>query len=190
MKIKIIVLLLVLGAVLLSGCLGNKQPSPEENVTPGESITPGVNTTPKEIATTVETITPEGNATPEETATTGENVTPGGSTTTGETVTPEGNVTPGVGELGIEESAHLIRLVNFRASSSSLEIKKGRAIAWMNLQDNPKRILTLVSEDGLFDPTNLVYKRSFVYTFNETGNYNFTIVGQPKMNVSVSVVEP
>jgi hypothetical protein len=178
MKIKIIVLLLVLGAVLLSGCLGNKQPSPEENVTPGESITPGVDTTPEEIATTVETITPEGNATPEETATSGENITPGG------------NVTQGVGEFGIEETAHLIRLVNFRASSSSLEINKGGAVAWMNLQDNPKRILTLVSEDGLFDPTNLVYKRSFAYTFNETGTYNFTIIGQPKMNVSVNVVEP
>jgi plastocyanin len=184
MKIKIIVLLLVLGAVLLSGCLGNKQPSPEENVTPGESITPGVNTTPKEIATTVETITPEGNATPEETATTGENVTPGGSTTTG------GNITPGVGELGIEETAHLIRLVNFRASTSSLEIKKGGAVAWMNLQENPKRNLKLVSEEGLFENTNLVYKRSFTHTFNETGDYNFTVVGQPKMNVSVSVVTP
>jgi plastocyanin len=190
MKIKIIVLLLVLGAVLLSGCLGNKQPSPEKNVTPGETITPEVNTTPKETATTGETITPEGNATPKETATTGENVTPGGSTTTGGNITPEGNVTQGVGELGIEETAHLIRLVNFRASSSSLKINKGGAVAWMNLQDNPKRVLTLVSEDSLFDPTNLVYKRSFAYTFNETGTYNFTIIGQPKMNVSVSVVEP
>jgi hypothetical protein len=175
MKIKNIVLLLVLGAVLLSGCLGNKQPLPEKNVTPGETITPEGNTTPKETATPGETITPEGNATPEETATTGE------------------NVTQGVGELGLEENSHLIRLANSRASPSSLEINKGGAVAWMNLQvykDDTKRILTLVSEDSLFDPTRLVYKRSFVYTFNETGTYNFTIVGQPKMNVSVSVVGP
>ena len=58
---KIIVLLLVLGTVLLSGCAGNEQPSPEENVTPEESVTPGEN------VTVVETETPEENVTVVET---------------------------------------------------------------------------------------------------------------------------
>ena len=49
MKIKIIVLLLVLGAVLLSGCVGDEKPSPEkmqllkQTVTPTDNVTPADN---------------------------------------------------------------------------------------------------------------------------------------------------
>jgi plastocyanin len=169
MKIKVIVLLLALGAVLLSGCVGNQQPSPEKNATPTETVTP------IETATPVEIMTPEVNATPAVTS------------------TPEGNVTPATGVIptpGLRNTPYLIRLANFKASPSSLEIKKGETVAWMNLQENPNRSFTLVSQEGLFEKTNLVYKRSFTYTFNETGNYNFTVVGQPKMNVSVGVASP
>ncbi len=169
MKIKVIVLLLVLGAVLLSGCVGNQQPSPEKNTTPTETVTP------IETVTPVETMTPEVNTTP------------------AVTLTPEGNVTPAAGMIStpdLKNTPYLIRLANYKASPTSLEIKKGEIVAWMNLQENPKRSFTLVSQEGLFENANLVYKRSFTYTFNETGNYNFTVVGQPKMNVSVSVASP
>lgn len=169
MKIKVIVLLLVLGAVLLSGCVGNNQPSPEKNATPSGTATP------KETATPVETSTPEVNA------------------TSVETTTPEVNNTSEVNSTsttGIRESAYLIRLTNYRASVSSLEIKKGETVAWMNLQENPKRKFTLVSQEGLFENTSLVYRQPFDYTFNETGDYNFYVVGQPRMNVRVSVAAP
>jgi PBP1b-binding outer membrane lipoprotein LpoB len=169
MKIKVIVLLLVLGAVLLSGCVGNQQPSPEKNTTPTETVTP------IETVTPVETMTPEVNTTP------------------AVTLPPEGNVTPAAGMIStpdLKNTPYLIRLANYKASPTSLEIKKGEIVAWMNLQENPKRSFTLVSQEGLFENANLVYKRSFTYTFNETGNYNFTVVGQPKMNVSVSVASP
>jgi PBP1b-binding outer membrane lipoprotein LpoB len=163
MKIKVIVLLLVLGAVLLSGCVGNEQQLPGKNATPAETVTP------TEIATPVETMTPEVNATPEV------------------NITPEVNATPSVGS---SETSYLIRLANYRASTSSLQIKKGETVSWMNLQENPKRAFTLVSQEGLFENVNLVYRRPFAYTFNETGDYNFTVVGQPKMNVSISVAAP
>jgi len=81
-------------------------------------------------------------------------------------------------------------LENYRASASSLEIKRGETVAWINLQEDPKRAFTLVSEQGLFENANLVYRRPFAYTFNETGNYDFSVIGQPKMNVTVDVVEP
>jgi plastocyanin len=186
MKTKLIVLLLILSAVLLSGCLGNEQPSPEKNATPGETATPvettPVETTPVETTpvetTPVETMTSEGDQTPAETISPAENAT------------PEGNVTPGTGEVitsGVRDAPYVIRLANYRASASSLEIKKGEMVAWLNLQENPKRNFTLVSEEGLFENATLVYKHSFVHTFNETGNYNFVVIGQPRMNVSVSV---
>jgi len=45
MKTKIIVLLLIFGTILLSGCTGNEQPSPKENATPEENVTPVENAT-------------------------------------------------------------------------------------------------------------------------------------------------
>jgi PBP1b-binding outer membrane lipoprotein LpoB len=166
MKIKVIVLLLVLGAVLFSGCVGNQQPTPEKNETPTGTVTPIVTATPAETAT------PEVNA------------------TSVETTTPEVNNTSEVNvtsTTGTSSKAYLIRLDNYRASASSLDLKKGETISWMNMQDNPKRKFTLVSQEGLFENKTLVYRQPFAYTFNETGNYNFYIVGQPRMNVSVSV---
>lgn len=169
MKIKVIVLLLVLGAVLLSGCVGNQQPSPENNTTPTETVTSTVNATP------VETATSEVNA------------------TTVETMTPEVNETPEVNTTSttsINTTPYLIRLENYRASISSLDIKKGESVAWMNLQDNPKRKFTLVSQEGLFENKSLGYRQPFAYTLNETGDYNFYVIGQPRMNVSVNVTAP
>jgi PBP1b-binding outer membrane lipoprotein LpoB len=184
MKMKIIVLLLVLCAVLLSGCAGNEQPSPEENVTSEETVTPGENVTP------VQPETPEENITAEETETPGENITSEETVTPGETVTSEEDGRLNVSTSEIKETPYMIRLINKRASSSSLEIKKGESVSWINMEDNPKRVLTLVSEEKLFENTGLVYKRAFTYAFNETGDYQFSVVGQPRMNVSISVAEP
>jgi plastocyanin len=175
MKTKIIVLLLVLGAVLFSGCAGNEQPpSPEENATPGETTTQGENITPVQPETPGENVTVTETETPEENVISEENATSGAL----EVLTPD-----------IKEAAYHVRLKDYRASASSLEIKEGEKVAWINMQENPKRPLTLVSEQDLFENTNLVYKHPFTYTFNETGEYNFSVVGQPRMNVSVSVIE-
>lgn len=182
MKTKIIVLLLIFGAVLLSGCIGNEQPSTEKNATPEETVTPVENTTVTE--------------TPEENITTGENETSEENVTSKENETLEKNITSGgngrlnVSTTEIKETPYLLRLINKRVSSSSLDIKKGESISWINMEDSPKRVLTLVSEEKLFEDTKLVYKRAFTYTFNETGDYHFNVVGQPRMNVTVNVAEP
>lgn len=179
MKTKIIVLLLIFSSVLLSGCAGDEQPSPEEDITPEETVTPVENATavetPAENGTEVETETPAEDVTEVETGTPEENET-------------EGSV--GAATPEIRSAAYTVRLDNNMASPSSLEIKQGETVAWLNWEDNPKRIFTLVSEEKLFDETNLSYKRPFAYTFNETGEYHFSVVGQPRMNVTVSVVEP
>lgn len=180
MKMKVIALLLLFGVVLLSGCVGDEKPSPEENVTPEETVTP------------VENITPEENLTPEETVTEEENIT-SEETEPEDSVSPEENntsVEPGVTSSDIRTTPYTVRLVNYRANPSSLDIKEGESVAWMNLEENPKRRLILVSEQSLFENKSLVYKRAFAYTFNETGDYSFYIVGQPKMSLNVSVAEP
>jgi len=175
MKTKIIVLLLVLGVVLFSGCTGNEEPSPEENMTPGETVTP------EEIAT------------PEETETLAETETPVVTETEEAYVSPEENETeegPVVNTSSIRKTPYTIRLDNYRAYPSSLDIKQGETVAWINYQDSPRRVFTLTSEEDLFEDTGLVYRRSFAYTFNETGAYNFTIIGQPRMNVNITVNKP
>jgi PBP1b-binding outer membrane lipoprotein LpoB len=191
MKTKIIVLLLIFGAVLFSGCTGNEHPSTEKNATPEETATPVENTTivdtPEENATAIETETSEENVTQENV--TQENVTQE-NVTQEKSVTSEGNGRLNVSTTEIKQTPYLLRLINKRASSSSLDIKKGESVSWVNMEDSPKRILTLVSEEKLFDDTRLSYKRAFTYTFNETGDYHFSVVGQPRMNVTVSVAEP
>lgn len=151
----------MLGAVLLSGCAGNKQPlSPEENTTVVE--------TPQENVTAVETGASE------------------------ENVTSEENETAGVTEVstsGIQKApSYLVKLENYKASASSFEIKKGEAVAWINKQKDPKIVFTLVSEENLFENKKLGYRHTFTYTFNETGEYNFSVVSYPRMNISVNVV--
>lgn len=169
MKTKLIVLLLIFGVVLFSGCAGDEQPSPDENGTPVETETP------EENVTAVETETPEENVTAVEAETPEENET---------------EETGGVTTSDRRPATYTIRLDNNMARPSSLEIKQGDRVVWLNWEDSPRRVFTLVSEENLFNNTNLVYKRSFTYTFNETGEYHFSVVGQPRMNVTVSVVEP
>lgn len=175
MKTKLIILLLVLSVVLFSGCAGNEKPTPEENTTPEETITPEEITTPEETETPVETETSEEIETPV-------------VNETEENVTAEENETEGGAAVNNSNArVYTIRLDNYKASASSLDIKEGETVAWLNYQDSPRRVFTLVSEQGLFDNQSLSYRRSFAYVFNETGTFNFTVVGQPKMNVSVTV---
>lgn len=170
MKTKIIILLLVLSVVLFSGCAGNEQPSPEENATPEETVTP------EEVETPAVTETEEENVTAEENETEEENVT-----------AEENETEQGAAVNNSNSKVYTIRLDNYKASASSLDIKEGETVAWLNYQDSPRRVYTLVSEQGLFDNQSLSYRRSFAYIFNETGEYNFTVIGQPKMNVSITV---
>ncbi|MCL7410720.1 MAG: hypothetical protein M8350_02760 [Methanosarcinaceae archaeon] len=66
------------------------------------------------------------------------------------------------------------------------EINRGDSVVWRNIQD-PKRYLTVVSEDGLWENTTLGYGQTLVYTFNELGTHNFSVIGQPKMSGSIKV---
>jgi len=180
MKAKIIVLLLVLSAVLLSGCVGDEQPAeePEEIETPEENETSEEEMTPEENETSEEEMIPEDEVTPEENETSEEEMIPE------DEVTSEG---PVIISSEIRKDPYVIRIDNYRATPASLEIKTGETVAWINFQD---RIFTLVSEEGLFENTNLANRRSFPYTFEETGTYNFSVLGQGRMDVTITVEEP
>lgn len=86
----------------------------------------------------------------------------------------------------VDPQTYSIRLEYYQARPSTLEINRSDTVVWRNSQD-PKRLLTIVSEDGLWESTNLVYGRTLIYTFNESGTYNFSVTGQLRMSGSIVV---
>ena len=76
---------------------------------------------------------------------------------------------PGV-EVKIPGNSVLIRGSVF--SQETLELKRGEAIIWKNL-NRPKRSFLLVSEEELFGDSTLGYGKSFAYTFRKSRNLYF-----------------
>lgn len=86
----------------------------------------------------------------------------------------------------VDPQTETIQLIFYQARPSTFEINRGDTIVWLHRQD-PKIPLTLVSEDGLWEDIKLIYGRKLVYTFNESGTYNFSVIGQRGMSGSVVV---
>ncbi|WP_292469491.1 hypothetical protein [Methanolobus sp.] len=99
-----------------------------------------------------------------------------------ETVADETNVT-------IEENGEQIEVVEyggartytvfmekFLTQPSSLSINTGDSVMWFNRND-PRRIFTLVSNEGLWENTSIGYRLSFTYTFTEPGTYTYKVLG-------------
>ena len=86
----------------------------------------------------------------------------------------------------VDPKTHSIRLEYYQARPSTLEINRGDTVVWRNSQD-PKRLFTLISEDGLWEDAGLTYGRTLVYTFNKSGTYNFSVPGQLRMSGSITV---
>ena len=87
----------------------------------------------------------------------------------------------------VDPQTYTIRMEYFLVRPATLEINKSDTVVWRNSQQNPARIFTLVSEDGLWENTNLVYGRTLIYTFNESGTYNYSVLGQ-EARMSGSIV--
>jgi len=75
-------------------------------------------------------------------------------------------------EVKIPENSVLILGSAF--SPETVELKRGEAIIWKNL-NRPKRSFLLVSEEELFGDMVLGYGKSFTYTFDKAGTYNFRL---------------
>lgn len=183
MKVKVLVLLFVLSAVMLSGCTG-------DNVTDGEvNITDSVNDTVDENATIGEN--GSGDAITENDSNASPDVTEQNDTTTSEqpavNVPAEGTVTQGpqVVDTGAPRT-YTIRLEKFLSTPNNLQVAPEDTVFWINFND-PVRAFTLVSENGLWENRSIGYRQSFGYTFNETGTYNYTIQAFPRMSGTIIV---
>ncbi|MFV9630589.1 MAG: hypothetical protein ACNYWM_05920 [Methanosarcinales archaeon] len=126
--------------------------------------------------------TPTPVATPASTATQTPTSTPT-STPTPEP-TPEISPTP-----TIEPKQHMIRIQNYLfIPQGGKEINQGDTVQWRNYEDSSSKIRYLVSENDLWDEYETIrYKKSFYYTFNETGLYTFHLKGRESIKCNVTV---
>jgi plastocyanin len=66
--------------------------------------------------------------------------------------------------------ANTITIQNTAFSPTTLNIKPGTTVTWIN-KDNETQ--DIVSNSGIFDSGNLTTNQSYNYTFNQSGNYPF-----------------
>jgi len=177
MKIKVLVLLFVLSAVVLSGCTGDNATDGEVNVTDGVNDTVDENGI-EDVINGNETYVPP-------------DVTEQNDTETSEQPTvdvpAEGTVTQGpqIIDTGVPRT-YTIRLEKFLSTPNTLQVAPEDTVFWINFND-PVRAFTIVSENGLWENRSIGYRQSFGYTFNETGTYNYSIMGFPRMSGTIIV---
>lgn len=205
METKKIILLLIALSVIISGCLSSEDEKDNGKKDREASGSSGGSQRQREVRTPVgmqeETWTPEKTETQEEMGTqeeTGTQVdldTPEDAEISGMTNEPEMEQTEAwTGERGqagaiqpgeTVPTSHLVRLKNYLMIPSSLKINIGDTVVWRNYQESS--VLTLTSKERLFEDQRLVYGNTLEYTFNESGSYNFSVKGYPKMQTTITV---
>ncbi len=81
---------------------------------------------------------------------------------------------------------YIVRLENYGVvTPTELEISKGDTVSWWS--DKRQGNYVLVSEEKLFPDEKLSYRVPFMYTFNETGTYRFTVKDLPEMKATIRV---
>lgn len=78
-----------------------------------------------------------------------------------------------------------IAIKDFMFAPTSLKIKAGTAVMWVNQDDEPH---TVVSDTGLFRSGGVDTNETFTYTFEKAGTYHFVCTIHPRM-VGTIVVE-
>ena len=210
METKKIILLLIALSVIISGCLNSEEEkNGKEDREAGGSL--GGSQRQREVKTPIgmqeETWTTDNQETQEEAVTQEELGTPAEMETQIELDTPEEKETSEMlnepemeqteawtgerGQAGAKQpgetvpTSHLVRLKNYLMTPSSLKINIGDTVVWRNYQEST--VLTLTSKEHLFKDQRLAYGNTLEHTFNESGSYNFSVKGYPKMQTTITV---
>ncbi len=149
MKAKLLLIFLILVSFLVIGCVDETEEVSEENTSLNGSVEETVNETPAEDSYT--------NETQEDEISDGED--------------------EGVKVVESEEPrTYTIYMENFLTQPSNITINTGDTVVWFNRND-PTRVFTLVSNEGLWENKNIGKRLTFKYTFNETGTYTYKVLG-------------
>ncbi len=68
---------------------------------------------------------------------------------------------------------------------SELEINRGDTVVWRNYK--PQNTYVLISDDGLFEETEMYVHDTQTYTFTESGTYTFSVEDHPDMTLTITV---
>ncbi|MDK2947739.1 Plastocyanin [Methanolobus vulcani] len=158
MKAKLLMILLISLSLIVAGCVDNTESTTEENASTNNSVTDTANNN---------TVT--------------NNTDNTDNTSTGETssvnTSSEENGNGGVQVIEYEgPKTYTLYMENYLIQPNNLTISQHDTVVWFN-RNNPTRLFTLVSDDGLWENTTIGYRLSFKYTFNETGTYTYHVLG-------------
>jgi len=67
-------------------------------------------------------------------------------------------------------------------------VEQGQTVTFRN-EDLHRRPFTLVSEENLFPPTILTFRKSLSVQFDEAGTYNFYLEEKPTVTVQLTIVD-
>jgi plastocyanin len=81
-------------------------------------------------------------------------------------------------------AAHHITVKNFMFSPTTLSVKTGATVTWVNEDNEPH---TIVSDAGLFRSGAIDTKETFAYTFDKPGTYHFICSIHPYMTGTIVV---
>ncbi len=80
------------------------------------------------------------------------------------------------------EKTSTIVIRGFAFDPSNLTVEKGTKVTWLNGD-----YITYKIKSNLFESRNMTRGDTFSYTFNETGNYDYSEVANPSMKGRVTV---
>lgn len=83
-----------------------------------------------------------------------------------------------------QTSGNNITVQNMAFSPSTLNVKTGTTVTWINKDSTTHDI---VSDSGLFNSGNLTNGMSFSYTFNQTGSFPYHCSIHPSMTGTIVV---
>ncbi|MDK2831936.1 MAG: hypothetical protein PWQ75_1688 [Methanolobus sp.] len=153
MKMKFLMILLVMLSLVVAGCVDDTEAPTEENTSMNDSMTDAANDT---VAENTDNVSVEESGEEEE-----------------EVISDEEDETLEVIEYEGAKS-YTVYMRNFNVQPHNLTINEGDSVIWFNDND-PVRTFTLVSGEGLWENVSIVNRRNFIYTFNESGTFTYSV---------------
>lgn len=82
-----------------------------------------------------------------------------------------------------------INISNFSFNPSTITIKKGSIVTWVNQDSAPHRIASGSGSPANFSSNNLNKGNTYQFTFNQTGTFNYYCAVHPSMTAKIIVTE-
>lgn len=85
-----------------------------------------------------------------------------------------------------------IWIYKFEFNPFRLNLPRGTTVTWFNLDEITHRVKSGLSAnpDSVFDSGDIGHEKTYCFTFDSVGNYNFYDVYYPSMIGSITIISP